>query len=441
MKPSIQFKQLAGLFRGSVPGQLVIQFTDHCNADCPQCGMNRANGFPRSRLDDRDIRRIIDAAAARGIQVLSFTGGEPLMLLKDLAGYMDYAGRAGIRYIRTGTNGFIFTHPEKNNFESKIKRIAEKLAGTPVRNFWISIDSAEPSIHENMRGFTGVVSGIEKALPIFHEFGLYPSANLGVNRNVGGEATRSITPENHPTLEKYFDAFERAFKSAFRRFYRLVIDMGFTMVNCCYPMSINGDGHGGIEAVYAAASEDRVVKFTAWEKAILFKALMETIPAFRSEIRVFSPRTSLLALHRQYKQEAQAPYACRGGRDFFFIDAQSGETWPCGYRGAEAFGKFWAPKQNPDQATTECRLCDWECFRDPSELFGPILHLLSNPLSLIKRAGQDRAYFRMWLGDLNYYRACGFFNGRKPPPLNKMRSFSRPTSKAVPFHSIDASSG
>ncbi len=67
----------------------------------------------------------------------------------------------------------------------RIRRLVEMLADTPLRNFWISLDSADPAVHERMRGFPGVVAGIEKALPIFHQHGIYPSANLGINRNMG----------------------------------------------------------------------------------------------------------------------------------------------------------------------------------------------------------------------------------------------------------------
>jgi hypothetical protein len=41
---------LLKLSRGRVPGQVVIQYTDVCNASCPQCGMRRDAPFKRSTL-------------------------------------------------------------------------------------------------------------------------------------------------------------------------------------------------------------------------------------------------------------------------------------------------------------------------------------------------------------------------------------------------------
>ena len=37
---------------------------------------------------------------------------------------------------------------------------AEALADTPLRNFWISLDSPFDAVHEQMRGFKGGVAGI-----------------------------------------------------------------------------------------------------------------------------------------------------------------------------------------------------------------------------------------------------------------------------------------
>ena len=122
---------LAHLWRKKVPGQLVIQLTDHCNAFCPQCGMRVTEKFPRSRLSVDDVKRILDCAAERGVTVVSFTGGEPFLFLEELTQLIRHAGRAGIEYVRTGTNGFIFIEERYSCFESHVKRIADSLAETP----------------------------------------------------------------------------------------------------------------------------------------------------------------------------------------------------------------------------------------------------------------------------------------------------------------------
>jgi len=422
--------QVLKLFtQNRVPGQLIIQMTDHCNATCPQCGMRVTEKFQRSTLEMDYIKRLIDAAAAKSFQAISFTGGEPLLFTNKLADLIQYAGQAGIPYIRTGTNGFVFRNPNKFNFLKRIHNLAETLAQTPLRNFWISVDSHVDATHEEMRGFKGVMRGIEKALPIFHDRGLYPSVNLGINRNVGGDHTRFYAQLANMSDKSYLDGFENIYYKAFCRFYQRVIDMGFTIANACYPMSIDVDeGKKGLQAVYPASSVDNVVRFSNQEKMRLFKALMRSIEEYRSKIRIFSPLCSLYALIMDGKQDTTAYHAnpCRGGIDFFFVDSKDGATYPCGYRGSENMGSFWnidikrfASKLHTDK----CTRCDWECFRDPSELMDPVLKVLRSPMKLLSNWHKHPLVRRFWIRDMLYYLACDFFNGRKPMKSKRMAHF------------------
>lgn len=417
-----------------VPGQLVIQLTDRCNALCPQCGMRVSEPFKRSTLPVEDIKRTIDAASANGVQALSFTGGEPLLYLDDLVTLIQYAGKAGIPYIRTGTNGYLFRKQKSiRHYFDQVSQIADKLSNTPLRNFWISIDSAIPAVHDYMRGFQGLMCGIEGALPIFHRYGLYPSANLGINRNMLGERTASIYCDDNQEERTKEDHFYAQFRKAFQLFYAQVCNMGFTIVNTCYPMSVEAQANTQLEAVYAATASSRVVHFSRVEKRLLFKALFNTIPEFRSRIRIFSPRTSLYALIKQYSKSEEHSFACRGGIDYFFIDARDGNTYPCGYRGKDNYGKYWNIDWKMIDRHAQCYACDWECFRDPSEILGPVFEGLSNPVGLFQKWRNDSVFFKLWLRDLKYYRACDLFDGRKPTQYEKLALFAKKTSKQKAF--------
>jgi MoaA/NifB/PqqE/SkfB family radical SAM enzyme len=380
--------------------------------------------FARSSLSDAQVRRILDAAAENGVAAVSFTGGEPMLLFREVAGWIEHAAKNGIAYIRTGTNGFFFRDFEKPGFGEKIDAIAGRLAATGLRNFWVSLDSCIPEVHEEMRGFAGVVEGIRRALPIFHARGIYPAANLGINRNLGGSSTRSLSPAGFSSPDAYLEAFTRAYRDALRRFYRFVIDLGFTMVNTCYPMSVGDEEAGdGLEPVYAATAVDDVVRFSSAEKVRLFRTLREVIGRFRPRLRIFSPLVSLYALEMQYTGRPWKSAPCRGGIDFFFVDAKDGNVYPCGYRGKESFGPYRAAMPGANAAEA-CRRCDWECFRDPSELFRPLLAAVNGPLGLSADIIRDPYRFMLWTEDLLYYRACGFFDGRKPPDYRKLRRFS-----------------
>ena len=398
-------QHILSLLKGRIPGQLIIQYTDSCNGDCPQCGMRRSENYGRFTLPEKEIFKIIDSAAEKNIQALSFTGGEPFLFKERLIELINYASERKIPFIRTGTNGFMFTGWQNPDFTDRIHRFAQELSNTKLRNFWISIDSAEADTHEQMRGLDGVIKGIEKALPIFHQHGIYPSANLGINRNTGGLGKISFKMTDP-------EAFYYEWVRAFELFYKFIIHLGFTMTNACYPMSIEAKDSSQ-DAVYGATSEGSLVAFSKEEKIQLFKALMATIPKYRQHIRIFTPMVSLYSLIKQYEGYEEFAHPCRGGIDFFFVDAKGGNTYPCGYRGCENLGKFYDLDISNLKAAPFCRACDWECFRDPSEQLGFLIESIRHPLSL-GGARKDPLYRDLWKQDFRYYKQCDFFDGRRP---------------------------
>jgi hypothetical protein len=250
---------------------------------------------------------------------------------------------------------------------------------------------------------------------------------------MGGLLTRGLRPGDFAHRSAYLRCFAAVYRQAFRRFYRHIIDLGFTMVNTCYPMSIgDGEAQQGLRPVYAATAVGNVVRFATDEKAALFGTLLDTIPRFRSRIRIFSPLSALYVLTRHYEEIAAGRtcqvadsegYGCRGGLDFWFVDAKDGHTYPCGYRGGEDLGPFEKMPAATAKSASGCHLCDWECFRDPSELFGPLLEGLGSPIQLLKRFCRDPQFFRYWRQDMVYYRACSYFDGRQALRPDRLRRF------------------
>jgi len=374
--------------------------------------MRSSEPFSRTSLSEDNIKKLIDDAALRKISIISFTGGEPLLSLSLLVRLINYASGAGIRYIRTGTNGFMFGNPEENGFNQRVNDVVNALAPTKLRNFWISIDSCEPLTHEQMRGFPGVISGIRRALPVFHAAGLYPAANIGINRNMAGTGFFDCAGIEEIQTEQVAVAAGKILS--------FVKDLGFTMVNMCYPMSIEEPQTPTriSSAVYAATSRDSIVHFSSVEKSALFAGLSEAIATHRSGLRIFTPRASLHALRQGLAQPNRRTYPCRGGSDFFFASS-NGNVYPCGYRGNEPLGESWGK----DQAEPWCYKCEWECFRDPSELFGPIADLVSAPWRLAHRCLKDPAFLNLWIDDMRYFAACGFHNSRTAPNYAALAKF------------------
>jgi len=385
---------LLELFSLKIPGQIIIQINDHCNATCPQCGMNRLQSFKRSALDFDRIKKILDHGKNKGVRAVSFTGGEPLLFEDTLFNSIEYASKIGIKYTRTGTNGFFFMNHESPSFDKKVNEIAEKICSSNLYTFWISLDSWDVEKHEKNRGLPGVVKGIEKGLRIFEKYDLYPSVNLGINRLI------ETKPFNYYE-DKYFnrEKFYDNYREGLTKFFNFARDLGFTIANVCYPMSFEG-------AVYKAESSDMIVKYSNEEKKLIFKALYETIPNFRQKIRIFTPLSSLMVLMKQYDGKKIHKYACRGGKEFFFINT-SGDTFPCGFLSDYNFGKFENIKRI--DMKDSCIKCDWECFRDPSTLFAPLENLRQNPFGVFLDFIPNVRFYKKWLMDIFYYKKCGFF--------------------------------
>jgi len=414
-------KKLWRLLKQIPPRQLIIQYSDVCNASCLQCEMRIGNKFKRSKIKFDDAKRIIDHAAKKGFQLLSFTGGEPFIYEKEIIELIRHARKAGINYVRTGTNGFMFANFNKPDWENRIHHLAAKLSEAGLYTFWISIDSCEPRVHENMRGLPGVIHGIEKALPIFKNYGIYPAANMGINRNLGGAPIKTTATDGKSIdNEKLYAEFRKGFS----KFYHFVTNLGFTLVNTCYPMSSSGNMLKKEDSAYGASSSDDIVRFTEQEKSILFQALFDSIKENRSKIRIFTPLSSVYSLTMYYKSGNRCHYPCRGGIDYFFVKADGADTFPCGFRGRENLGKFWQMDFVNLERKAYCLKCDWECFRDAAVLSGPVVDIKENPTRFLKRLLKDNKLMRLWLDDIRYGSACSFFSGKLSPRYDKMSVFN-----------------
>jgi MoaA/NifB/PqqE/SkfB family radical SAM enzyme len=393
-----------------LPGQLVIQITNYCNGSCPQCGMRREAEIRRVKLSAETIRQALRDCAENGVEAVSFTGGEPFINTPEIISLLDYAGSLKIPYLRSGTNGYMFAPGGEAAGLDQVIPFAESLVKSPLRNFWISMDSADTKTHERLRGLPGVIDGISKALPVFHARGFYPVANLGINRCIAGEM---IPPLGEPGSEDE-DAFLENFRRGFSAFFTKALSMGFTMANVCYPMSFETANMGTEKPAYGAISDDIMVRFSRHELRLMFKALLETIPVFRKFIRIFTPLSALYALSHENSHELLFP--CLGGSCYFYMDSRDGHIYPCGYRGDEDMGPSVAElRKSRDSQKPHCGKCHWECFMDPSQLFGILRHMIRHPLKTYLGKALDRQMMRHWFADVKYYLACGLFDGRKPP--------------------------
>jgi MoaA/NifB/PqqE/SkfB family radical SAM enzyme len=391
-----------------LPGQLVIQITNHCNGNCPQCGMRREAEIGRVKIQAETVKTILKECAENGVEAVSFTGGEPFINIPEIMNLLEYAGTLKIPLLRSGTNGYMFAPGGEAAGLDRLIPFVESVVKSPLRNFWISMDSADTKTHERLRGLPGVIDGIIKVLPVFHARGLYPAVNLGINRHIAGEMI--------PPLDETGDeaVFLENFHQGFGAFFTKAVSMGFTMANVCYPMSFETADLGAEKPAYGAISDNIMVNFSRRELRLVFKALLQTIPAFRKSIRIFTPLSVLYALACENSHDLLFP--CLGGICYFYMDSRDGHIYPCGYRGNEDLGASIAELRiRPDGGQPFCKKCHWECFMDPSRFLGILRYVIRHPFKAYFGKVLDRQMLRLWFGDVKYYLACGFFDGRKGP--------------------------
>jgi hypothetical protein len=407
---------LGSIIRGRAPREVVIQITDRCNAVCPQCAMRRCAGFERSTMPTDTALDAIARAAAAGVNAVAFTGGEPLLDVAQVSRYVRYARQRGIPTTRTGTNGYIFAGSDTRQAAARAARLADVLVSAGLQTLSIGLDSADPATHESTRGLPGVVAGIARALPVLHEAGLYPTAHLAITRAPGGRLL--------PRWEDGPDAFAAKSRSGLRSLFSRAVDLGFTIADVRYPTSAEV-----VRDRAAAARRSRPAPgetgFSRAEKREILAALRDVIPEFRSRIRVVTPLSSVDALLADYAGAVPRPggFACRGGVDYVYVDTR-GRAFPCGVRREDELGQYAALDYGRLERVPHCRRCDWERFRDPSELFGPVAGLPRLAATAARSIeGRDRR-LRLWRQDVRYAVAAGFFDGRRPPDPTRLGAFA-----------------
>jgi len=124
-----------------IPFSAVLAITYRCQCRCVHCSIGDYDIAYEMSLDE--IKRLIDEIAKAGIIKITFFGGEPLIRKDIIADLVRYANLQGIR-TSIDTNGIFLD-------EDLIKNL--KSAG--IGNINVSIDSADPIIHNKLRGYDG----------------------------------------------------------------------------------------------------------------------------------------------------------------------------------------------------------------------------------------------------------------------------------------------
>ncbi len=130
--------------------------TRACNLRCVMCNAWNDNQGRRGELSTDDWFRIIVQARALGLANLKLFGGEP-MLRQDLEAIVEYAAGLGIRCALI-TNGTLLTEQR-----------AGGLVAAGLAELDVSLDAANPTLHDEIRGLPGAWSRAVRGIQLVRQ--------------------------------------------------------------------------------------------------------------------------------------------------------------------------------------------------------------------------------------------------------------------------------
>ncbi len=125
-------------------------------------------------LSTEEALGVVDQIRAAGTPVVVLSGGEPLMR-DDLCRIARYGTERGLRMVM-GTSGYILE-----------RSMAARLRDAGIRAVAVSIDSADPAVHDSFRGVRGAWEKAVQAVRNCREEGIGVRINMTLMRPSAGD--------------------------------------------------------------------------------------------------------------------------------------------------------------------------------------------------------------------------------------------------------------
>ena len=151
------------------PYTIAWEVTRACAYSCLHCRADAQHRRDPEELDTAEAEQLIDDLATFGTQpILVLTGGDPLMR-RDLFELAARASERGLRVSLTPTATALPTVERMRSArEAGVLRVA------------LSVDAADPELHDHFRGFSGSYERTLQAIANVHEAGLPLQINTTV---------------------------------------------------------------------------------------------------------------------------------------------------------------------------------------------------------------------------------------------------------------------
>jgi radical SAM protein with 4Fe4S-binding SPASM domain len=168
------------LATAEAPRIISWNITLRCPLKCVHCYVNAGEGEAEGVLSTEEAFGVIDQIRSTGKPIVVLSGGEPL-LREDIYAIARYGTEQGLRMVM-GTSGYLLDQPA-----------AKKLREAGIRTVAISLDSADPCVHDSFRGIDGVWERAVEAIRFCRD------ENIGVQINMS--VMRSVTSDVHEVIE------------------------------------------------------------------------------------------------------------------------------------------------------------------------------------------------------------------------------------------------
>ncbi len=158
--------------RGAAGSPRLISWniTLRCPLKCAHCYVDAGERDAEAVLSTEEAFGVIDQICETGKPVVVLSGGEPLMR-EDIFAIARYGTDQGLRMVM-GTSGYLLD-----------QAMAKKLRDAGIRAVAISIDSADPAVHDAFRGIDGVWERAVQAISFCNAENIGVQINMSVMRS------------------------------------------------------------------------------------------------------------------------------------------------------------------------------------------------------------------------------------------------------------------
>ncbi len=125
------------------------ELTRCCGYSCVHCRASASSGPYTGELTTAECEEVLKNIASFGNPVIILTGGEPLLRC-DIFHIIEYGTALGLKMVMATCSSLLTV------------QIAARLKKAGVRRISLSIDSVDPQIHDQFRGFSGAFDAVMK---------------------------------------------------------------------------------------------------------------------------------------------------------------------------------------------------------------------------------------------------------------------------------------